>query len=435
MKPQNLEERIVWYAIIGTYGIYLIGGQSIFIPLIAWFLIVYLCKKDWNQTPTTPVQERITIPFTVWLWIICTVIVLIGLIISHINFEIGTDRFIKSLLKWLREYALWGAFPLIGCLNIRPQLLYRAACIVCLQSLILIPILYLAFILHLPSGTLYVSPLYYLGGNSPDLYSVVLYFFDDETGLPRLTFFAPWCPNLAIIAAIHFFLARQESNKKWRLIGMIGSIGMVVSTVSRMALLCFPIIILLTWILTNFTRPIIYFAAGGVSFLTSIFSAQLSNFFEIFAQKFNGARASSSEVRIALVRLSLERWWSEAPIWGHGFTEAEGPAIVYFFPVGTGGCGTWINLLYTKGLVGFIAFILPFAWSFVDLVIKAQKSANAKVGVSILLVFFFFSFIEELDTLSYIYWPGILMIGIALKEEVQAYGSLVMNLRQSILRG
>jgi hypothetical protein len=431
MKPQNFEERLIWYTIIGTYVLYVLGAQPIVVPLITWLLALYFCKKFWKQTPNTPVQERITVSFTVRLWIICIFTVLVGLIIAHINFDTGVDRFIKSLLKWAREFALWGLFPLIGCLNIRPQLLYRAACIVCLQSLILIPICYLAFILHLPEGTLYVSPLAYLGGNSPDLYSTVLYFFDSETNLPRLTFFAPWCPNLALIAMIYFFLARQESNKRWRLIGMIGSTAMVVTTVSRLAVLSLPMVILLTWVLTNFSQPIIYFATGIVSFLTSIFAAQLNSFFEIFAEKFNGARASSSEVRINLVRISLDRWWSDAPIWGHGFTEVKGPPVVYFLPIGTGGCGTWVNLLYTKGIVGFIAVAVPFVWSFVDVVIKAQKSTTARVGLSVLLVFFLFSFIEELDLLSYIYWPGILMIGIALKGEVQEVSNpIVINMKR-----
>jgi hypothetical protein len=324
-------------------------------------------------------------------------------------------------------------FPLIGCLNIRPQLIYRAACILCLQSLILIPVCYLAYILHLPQGPLFVSPLYILGGNSPDLYSVVLYYLDEST-LPRLALFSPWCPNLALIAIIYFLLARQESNKKWRLIGMIGAIAMIVVAISRAAMLTFPTVILLTWVLTNFTQPVIYFTAGIGSFLTSIFATYLLNFFETFVQQVTDARPGSSETRKTLARLSLEAWWNNAPIWGHGFTEAQGPPIVYFFPVGTAGCGTWINILYTKGLVGFIGFVVPFVWSFVDLLNKAQKSSTAKVGLSILLVFFFFSFSEELDLLAYLYWPGMLMIGIALKGEAQTSASVVPSMSQPLLR-
>ena len=49
MKPQNFEERVIWYAIVGTYGLYLIGGQPIIVPAIAWLLALYACKKIWDQ--------------------------------------------------------------------------------------------------------------------------------------------------------------------------------------------------------------------------------------------------------------------------------------------------------------------------------------------------------------------------------------------------
>lgn len=419
MKPINFEENIVWYTIIGTYIIYLAGAQPILVPILAWILLIYTCNKLWNQATKSHIY-RIHISFSAWLWLLGMLVILLTIFVSHHNFSLDNGRLIKSVLKWSREYALWGIFPIIGCLNIRPKLVYRASSILCIQSLILIPICYLAFLVKLPSGPLYVSLLHKIGGNSPDLYSAVLYFFDNEANVPRITLFAPWPPNLALIALIYFFLTSQDHNKKLRLLGMIGAAAMVVTTVSRLAIISFPAILLVTWILINFQQPIIYFIASISSFLLSIFATQFSNFLDTFIQKFHGARASSSEVRANLVYLSLDRWWNEAPIWGHGFTEAIGPAIVYFLPVGTSGCGTWVNLLYTKGIVGFLACAVPLTWSFIELLYKSQESKTAQVALSIILVFFLFSFIEELDLLAYIYWPGLLMLGIALKDEQQS---------------
>lgn len=433
MKPQNFEERLVWCTIIGTYGFYFIGAQPLFVPIMAWLLTLYLCKKLWEQNKNTPPNKKITISLTAWVWIIFMFIILLAIVVAHINFYTGDVRLIKSLLKWTREHAVWALLPLIGCLNIRPQLLYRAACIVCLQSLIYIPICYLAFILDLP-GVLYTSPLSRIGGNSPDLYRVALYVLDYKSNIPRLTLFSPWCPNLALIAIIYFFLARQESDKKWRLIGMIGAIAMVVTSLSRAGILWFPTIMLLTWILTNLTRPVIYFTASVGSFLTSIFIPRLFDLFETFTHQLHSARASSSNTRMIALELAIDRWWNEAPIWGHGFTEATGPAIMYFLPIGTSG-NTWTNLLYTKGLVGFTAFAVPLLWSFINLLNKAQKSEVARVGLSIFLVFFFFSFTEEIDNLAYLYWPGLLMMGIAFKKEVWASASTVINVSLPLLKG
>lgn len=430
IKPLNFEEKLVWYTIISTYGLYLFGAQPIIIPIVAWVLVAYLCKRIWQQSQENVV--RITIPLTAWLWITSMGIILVAIIMGNLDFNVDTVRLMKSAFKWTREHALWGLLPLVACLNIRPKLIYRAVCILCAQSLLVIPFCYLAYLLRLPTSSLYVSPLAQVGGNSPDLYSVVLYFLDYDSNQVRLTLFSPWAPNLALISLIYFFIARQETNKTWRRIGMIGAIAMVLVSMSRAAILSFPVILLLTWILTNFTRPGVYFATGIGSFLLSVFSSQVTNFVSDATEKIHGARATSSEARMNLVTLSLNKWWNDAPIWGHGYTEPIGPAIVYFLPIGTSGCGTWVNLLYTKGIVGFMAFAVPFLWSFIQLVIKAQRSAIAKTGLSIILVFFFFSFTEELDLLAYLYWPGLLMLGIALKEETQFVTS---RLKRPLLEG
>ena len=165
IKPQNFEEKIVWYYIIGTYGWYLLGAQFVLGPALAWFLVLYLCKKLWNQTESTPTEEKITIPFSVWVWIVCMLMIEFSLIVSHVDFELGPIRTIFSTINWSRHHALMALFPLIGCLNIRPQLVYRAICIVALQSLVFITVAYVASLLKFPAETLYVSPFRKAGSN------------------------------------------------------------------------------------------------------------------------------------------------------------------------------------------------------------------------------------------------------------------------------
>jgi len=43
IKPQNLEEKVVWYYIIGTYGLYFLGAQFVVAP-VAWLLVLYLLR-------------------------------------------------------------------------------------------------------------------------------------------------------------------------------------------------------------------------------------------------------------------------------------------------------------------------------------------------------------------------------------------------------
>ncbi|MEI2580823.1 O-antigen ligase family protein [Scytonema sp. PRP1] len=423
MKPQNLEEKVVWYSLIGTYGFYFIGAQYILTPALAWLLTLYLGKKVWSQTENTPTKEKVAIPFSVWIWVIFMLVMEVALIIAHINFDLGIPKIITSTINWARAWPLMALFPLIGCLNIRPQLLYRAVCIICLQSLILIPIFYLAYTLHLPNN-LYTSPLRLLGGNGVEYYNVVLYGFEEDTNQTRLQLFAPWPPALGLVANIYFLLACQESDKKWRLIGMIGSVAMIVSSFSRLSILSFATIPLLTWVLVNFTQPLVPITTGVVSFFAAIFAPLLINFLETFKEQFSKARAGSSRIREILGRIALHRW-NEAPIWGHGIIEPRGTRITAFMPVGTH--HTWFGLLFEKGLVGLIALAVPLLWSFIDLLYKAQKNTTAKLGLSVLLVLFFFTLGERIEGLAYLYWPGLVIMGMGFKAKVQTPISLERN--------
>lgn len=415
MTPLNLEEKVVFYYIIGTYGLYFVGAHYIFSPAMAWLLTLYLGNKLWNQAENTPSEEKITIPPVVWMWVISMLVMELALIVGHLDFNLGTKQIISSSINWARQWALIALFPLIGCLNIRPQLLYRATCILCLQSLIFIAIACLANMLHIQPN-LYTSPLSYLGGNNENYYNVRLYEIDLISGATRLSLFAPWPPALGLLGNIYFFLAYQESDRKWRLIGMIGAIAMVVVSVSRLAILCLPSVPFLTWFLVNFTRPGTQITVGIATFLAGILATPLINFLETFREQFRSVRASSSEVRETLGRIALYRWWNDAPIWGHGITETRGPAVSKLMPIGSH--HTWFGILFRQGLVGSIAFAFPLLLSFIDLLLKTQKSKTAKVGLNILLVLFLFTFAETIGSLAYILWPGLVMMGIAFKEKM-----------------
>lgn len=326
IKPENFEEKLVWYYLIGTYGFYILGAQYISSAAVAWVLTLYLGKKLWQQTENTPDAEKIIIPSATWVWIVSILVMEFTLIVGHIDFALGMGKVITSSINLARSWVLLALFPLIGCLRIRPQLLYRGVCIVCLQSLLFIPICYLASVLHLPS-ILYTSPLKLIGGGGIQYYFVKLYDFSLEDNQNRLSLFAPWAPALGLIANIYFCLACQEANRKWRWIGMMGAIAMIVVSISRLAILCLPGVAFLTWILVNFTRPIVQITSGVASLLTGMVAPQLIEFVQDSKERFSKARASSSQVREVLGRIALERWWNEAPLWGHGIVDPRGPAV------------------------------------------------------------------------------------------------------------
>lgn len=414
MKPQNFEEGLIWYSLISTYGLY---ALALIYPanfILGWVLFFYLCKRYWIQTKATPADQRIDVPWLTWMWVAAMIVMAIATLAGCIDFELETVEIVKALLRWCTEWALIALFISSGCLNIRPQLIYRAVCIVCLQSLILIPICYMAYLIHLPS-LLYTSPINKFTPGSQIYYNIFFYGIEAGTNEVRLFLFAPWGPALGVTSIIYFFLALQETNNKWRWIGIVGSVAMCLVSVSRQAIISLPLLIILVWALTNFARPTVQFIAGFTSFLAGILGTLLLSAAEDFWDAFKGFRPGSSRFHEVLGRIALQRW-HEAPIWGHGIQE-KGPRLIASHPIGSN--HTWFGLLFVKGLVGFVAFLVPMLCSFIDLLIKAQKSVTAKVALSVLLTIFLFSFNDNQEVIFYLYWPGLVIMGIAFKEEVK----------------
>lgn len=414
MKPQNFEESLIWYVIIGTYGIYALGLVFSVYSALAWVLGGYLVYKVLLQTQKTPLEERIRIPWITWLWGICSLITLLATYAGITDFGLGIRPLLRGILGWLTSTAIIPLFLLSGCLNIRPKLIYRAVCILCLQSLIAIPIAYAAYAANLP-GILYTSPIERLIQNGPIFHNVGFYTSDYGIDNVRLFLFTPWCPALGLVSNVYFFMALQESNKKWRYIGMVGAIAMNIVSLSRAALISLPLVLIMIWGLKNFTRPQVQITAGIVSFIAGIFSTQLSNAATEFVDAFYSSRPDSSRVRAALQRVGIEGW-KEAPIWGHG-TQKPGPPVLANLPIGSH--HTWVGLLYTKGLVGFMALLVPVLCSFVELLIKARNSKIAETSLSILLILLLFSVGEQIDILGYICWPGLIIMGIAFKQNLK----------------
>ncbi len=123
------------------------------------------------------------------------------------------------------------------------------------------------------------------------------------------------------------------------------------------------------------------------------------------------SRPDSTRVRNTLEVLALQRWEAEAPIWGHGIVE-RGPKIVEGMPIGSH--HSWYGLLFVKGIVGLLALAIPLAYTCLYLFWHSLKSQICYTAALMAIVFICYSFFENLEILSFIYWPALLWIGIAL---------------------
>ncbi|NJL09983.1 MAG: O-antigen ligase domain-containing protein [Calothrix sp. SM1_7_51] len=417
MKPQNFAESLIWYFTLSTYGFYCLGILYPATALLGWILLLYLSIKIWQQTFDNSNHHhhhhKIQIPWLSWFWCLCMLVMLFAMYAGVTEANIDSNYYLRGILGWLTSSSLLAIFILVGSLDIRLELIYRAICILCLQSLIIIPICYLAYYSGLP-GIIYSSPVERFIQNGAIFYDVVVHAVDYGTTNVRLTLFAPWCPALGLVSNIYFFLALEESNKKWRFIGIVGAIAMNIVSVSRAALLWLPIVLICVWLVNNFARPVTLIGAGIISSISALLSTPIFNLATNSVAAIKDSRADSSRVRGMLNEIALLRW-KESPIWGHGIQEPSGQ-VVAKLPIGSH--HTWLGLLFVRGLVGFVSLAIPMLCSFIYLIIQSSKSANARVALSVLLVIFLFTFSEQIDVLAYICWPGLIVMGKAFTEKI-----------------
>lgn len=415
LQPQNVPERLVWWSIILTYPIWIIGGLYVVGSVLCWLLLVCLLIKILARMDHPEENEEISISPVIWLWIIGMIIMQVALIAGHVNFNLGTGIIIKSSIGWAKGWAALALYPLAGALPIRSSIPTRAICIVGFHTLLIMPLLLLTPNLGLPE-VLYVSPLRAIGGPGNEFFDVPLYEIDGSTGDLRWRLFAPWGPALGFVGNINFMICLQEKNHKWKILGIIGSILMCFVCKSRLAQLSIILIPLTTAIIARVRQPLMLITLGVVSYLGGIFATSILTAVSDYWEGFKGARAGSTRVRFALKRIAFHRWETEAPIWGHGVVEG-GPHLVEYMAIGSH--HTWAGVLFVKGLVGFVALAVPMLVTLLDMLRRAASSSYrlGSTGLGVIIILFMYTFGENLEILVYLYWPGMLVMGMALQEK------------------
>ena len=400
--PETTEERVIWWSITATYPIYVIGGLYVLAPVMSWSLLGYFVLKCLRHQAHFP---RIAWP--IWGWILGMLVMEVALLMGHMLNGLSTGQTIKSSIGWAKGWALLAVFPLLGCLPVRPEIIVRASMKVCLYTMLLLPVFVGAWAAGLPH-TPYVSPLKAIGGPGPEFFALSLYEIDPGSGLPRWRLFTPWAPAVGFVANIYFVFALMETDRRWKAIGMVGSILMILMSGSRMALVAIVLIIAGQFFLTRLSRPGLWFSISGATLFLGFVGETIINAVDAFITGFKNSRADSTRVRAALGRIAVHRWKTEAPTWGHGVVE-RGPHLVEYMPIGSH--HSWYGLLFVKGSVGFYALAVPMALSFLHLLYHAPRYPIARSGLIMVGLLVVYSFGENLEILAYLIWPGLMLIG------------------------
>jgi hypothetical protein len=428
VRPETLEERLIYWSIVGTWGFWLIGGLYVLAPALGWMLVALGVYRMMGESVSVSHVPARPFPLGVLIWIASMCLMLVTLVFGHLSFNLGLAQLLKSSIGWAKGWALLAVFPLAGAmLRIRPRIIYRAGSKLALQTLLLTPLFVGAMYAGLP-GKLWVSPLLLIGGPGPEFFDVELYSYDASTGNPRWRFFAPWAPGAAFVANIYFILALGEKHRGWKAVSILASAVMCILSQSRLGLITAPAVLLLVFVLSNLSRPIILAIGSVVGTIGGIMAGFIMDIVGQALDDIASARAASTRVRKILGNIAIERWQGDAPIFGHGVVE-RGPHLVEYMPIGSH--HSWYGLLFVKGAVGFAALAIPMAWTIVEMIVKAQSSRTARVGLGVILVLMFYSFGENLEILSYLFWPGLIIIGIAMRQPARfsftAYARRIEN--------
>jgi hypothetical protein len=411
-NDQTPEEALVYWVIVGTWAIWAVGGLYHVCPMLAWTLALWGAARRFGLLADDPDSLK-PVPFGVWAWIAGMLVMAVALVIGHLNFDFSAMEIAKSLFGWAKGWVLFALLPFAGAsLRIRPHVVIRAINILSLQTLALIPLFILASMTGLPP-VIYTSPLYYLGGASPTFFEVGTHWIDPGTTDTRFRFFAPWGPAAALVAQISLVIGLYDRDWRYRIVAVVCALAVCWLAKSRLSLVAIPVIMIAIPALSRLYRPSAAAFAGAASVVSALLFTTIIGIVEMAVDKFNSARADSSRVRATLQRIAQHRWAEEAPVFGHGAVE-RGSHLVEFMPIGSH--HTWNGLLFVKGAVGLGALAAPMLWTFIEMLIKAQRDRIARAALGIVIVLFINSFGENLEILVYLCWPGLLFLGIAMNR-------------------
>ena len=412
--PQNPAEKIVYRALIWTWPFYAVGALYIVGPVLGWMLGgLAVLVAYFGSAVREDLRCDTPIPAVIWAWIIGMIAMLFIMWVGLINFEFGMKSIIRSTVGWAKGWALMALFPLAGAvLPIRRAILIRGQCVVGLCVLVLAPLMLIAPYVGLPEK-IFTSPLKVVGGPGPEYFTVFLYTLDPASGSPRWQFFAPWSPFAALLGVLMLLFALEEKCRRWKTIGVIAGVLLILASKSRMGLVGLVLCPVLPRLLRLSAQSWAWQCLAGALAVSSMVIDGLIASAQSSVLAFKSARSDSTRVRATLQRIATERWQEEAIWFVHGRV-APGSHLVEYMPIGSH--HTWYGLLFVKGLAGFFALLVPLIWQFWLAASDTVRSNRGTLPLGIILVFVLLSFGENIEIEVYLLWPSLLVLGIHAKE-------------------
>ncbi len=254
-------------------------------------------------------------------------------------------------------------------------------------------------------------------------FHLTMTFFASEPFLgrewPRLTLFYPWPVALSFTGIAIVLISLQERALLWRLLGVLGGILAIATSLSRAGyVIFFACLGILFWLkLERGLRWLFAIAGLGLVVLAIAAEPGLLNITDVLYDRFTSARAGSSSARHLVYEASYDAFL-ERPITGHGW---PGPYLHPKIPIPLGSHSTFYGVLYTGGLITIVPLFLAAIVTVGRLFLRAQdRGSHARVAFLIVFSLTVIAYGEGVYSFIIPVLPAFLWVGGTIAEEKRA---------------
>jgi O-antigen ligase len=345
----SLSEKVLYWTICLTPVWWLSGIQVLLYPTVVFILLILNFDLD--------KLIRASIPQCVWSWLLMTLIMIWTAIMGLYAVDFALLKAAAAFMMLYKSYLLVFSSVLLPFFcRIRVRVITRATA--WLASGFLVTLAIEIAMLFLKIGGVGYLPLFakLIPGDKQSLrvtFAVWQPFFGIP--LPRTVLYTADPPIVGVCAILFFFICLGEPHSNLRKTALTGCLAALLISQSRLAWICFPLVLGLVgclrnnWIRQGFLWTTALTALAS-SFLGIAFKDFLTQPMEIFTK----ARPESSTDRELVVRKTLEAW-QEKPWFGWG--TVQGSVQWHIYDIALGAFSTYPSVLYLHGIFGLAVFL------------------------------------------------------------------------------
>jgi O-antigen ligase len=345
----SLSEKVLYWTICLTPIWWLAGIQVLLYPTVVFIVLILNFNLDR--------LIRASIPQCIWSWLLMALIMLWTGISGLYAIDFAFLKAAAAFMMLYKSYLLVFASLLLPFFcQIRVRVITRATAWLASGFLATLAIEIAMLFLKI-GGAGYLPILAKLIPGDKQSLRVTFAVWQPFFGipLPRTVLYTADPPIVGVCAILFFFICLGETNLHLRRTALAGCLVALIISQSRLAWICFPLILgLIGCLRNNWIRQSFLWTAALTALASSFLGIAFKDFLTQPMELFTKARPESSTDREVVVRKTLEAW-QEKPWFGWG--TVQGSVQWHIYDIALGAFSTYPSVLYLHGMVGLVVFL------------------------------------------------------------------------------